>query len=175
MTLTAKGIRQDIVARLTGHMPCGAVVYDSRRINIADDDLPAVCVYTQGSLDSRYSRSSPLFKHTERLVIVGFVTASTDADLAEALDAMSAAIKSTLATDTEFYSAFAGMSGFDESRDYDLSGNGRFASVAIEFAVEYHEDYSQTAEDTPFESVYIAEECVDPEGAGSTLLIEFEE
>jgi hypothetical protein len=168
VALTSYDARTGILALLSGATAAGTSVYDSRKVNVDDDDIPIVCVYTTGSEDLTFSRSSPLYKHVETISIVGFVTGSSDAVVASNLDAMATAIKTTLATNQDWFGQFGHVDGFTETREYDVSNNRRISAVSVSVRLNWHENYAATAPDVSFDEVAVTVECTEPDGAGTT-------
>lgn len=164
VTLDPTSIRTDIVTRLkAASTAAGQRVFDSRRIDVDTDELPAIVVTTLGHKDEKDSQDVLLFKRTERIQVTGIVTATTDEALASAVDAIESDILAALIEDVEWNASFEAVGDFQSDKSLDLSSKKRVGGVGIQFAVQYHVQYTPDLTGMDFREVTVTTEATEPE------------
>jgi hypothetical protein len=162
-TKTPAAIRADIVARLTAaSLPGSPGVYNSRSINVDQDELPAVSVFSVSVDDEQLSLGARVFKRTETIGITARLSTTTDDGLALANDAMEAAILGALLTDREWNVQLQRASS---EKGVDIASNKRVGGVDIKIVVTYSPSYEIDLTGFEFEEVAVTTEPTDPDGA----------
>jgi hypothetical protein len=164
-TLTAMGIRQDIVTRLQGKTAAGDKVFDSRTIKYEKEELPAITVTTLGGTDDKWSIGTLLVKHTERIAIVGDVTGTDEAEVAAALDSLEGEILDALAGDPEWIGAFDSVEKMDSAKKLDDTTADLLGHVAVVVEMHYPVKYVPATEPEPLVSLWVDTKSTEPVGA----------
>jgi hypothetical protein len=154
-------IRTDMVARLTAALPTVGV-FDSRQIDVDEDEIPAVSVYSVGCDDTNKSLQARVFERVETLGISARVTATTDAALAAAVDAMETAILAALLGDIEWNLKCPRV---QTSKSLDIASNRRVGGVDVKIDVTYSPEYAVDLTGYEFETCAVTTEPTDPDGA----------
>ena len=167
-TLSPTVIRADLVERLiAADTAAGARVYDSREIS-ADDppaDYPQIAVYS-ASLAQRRSTRGPSWTRDETVAVVGYVTATSDAELAEALDSLEDEILEALLTDEDWLAPFQAVESVDSQKSLSvLETRRRLGTVAIRMTLTYGQRYEPKSAPVDLHSVAITTDTTEPAGA----------
>lgn len=176
VTLDPTNIRTDLVTRLkAASTVAGQRVFDSRRIDVDTDELPAIVVTTLGHKDEKDGQNVLLFKRTERIQVTGIVTGTTDEALASAVDAVEDDILVALIEDDEWNASFEAIGDFQSDKSLDLSSKKRVGGVGIQFAVQYHVQYTPDLTGMDLHEVAVTTEATDPEVEVSERVIDIEQ
>jgi len=168
VTLNPTAIRTDLVTRLSAADTVAETrVYDSRRVDLDTEDLPAIVVNSLGHKDEQESQSTLLFKRVERLQITGLISASDDPSLAAAIDSIEDEILTALIADEEWNRSFEAIGEFTSDKSLDLSGKKRVGGVGIQFTVQYHVTYAidLTSTDRELHEVVVTTDTTEPDKA----------
>lgn len=173
--LTSTGIRTDLVARLVGKTAAGSRVFNSRRVDVETDEIPAVVVTSLGGDGEKWSKNSLIYKRAERVQVTGIVTGTDDANLAATLDTMEAAIADALLSDPEWLGAFETIDKIAVEKSLDVDARKRIGGVAVTFELGYSVTYAVNLTGADLEEVAVTTDTTEPAGADvSTRVIPIE-
>lgn len=169
ITLNSTGIRTDLVARLRGKTPAEQRVFDSRLTAFEPEELPAICVFSAGGAEDKWSKNTLLNRHTERVQVTSFVTETDEAALGAALDTMADAVIDNLMGDPEWASAFESIESVKvEKWQPDKDSKFTLLAVTCTFEVRYAVQYVPTSQ-APFKTAAVTTTSADPAGADVSL------
>lgn len=168
VTLTATGIRTDMVARLRAAGVAGGGVdhvFDSRMIDIETDELPVVVVASDDPVIKKATSDALFYSRTEKCAASAFCTAVSDAALAQAVDDLEDAIERALLGDPEWAGSFGDFE-IEVHKSLNLSSKRRVGGVAITLTANYSLEYPVPAGSlVGLERLAITTEPTDPNGA----------
>ena len=164
-TLTATGIRTDLVSRLTGITDAGVRVYDSRQINYEVDELPAIVVVTLGCDENKWSIGARHVQHVERVAIHGLVKGLDEAVIAASVDALETQIMDELNRAVEWVCAFDSVERIGVTKGMDDGAGRLIGHVAITLDLHYSVLYEPLPAPVDLDSIAVTTDTIDPDGA----------
>lgn len=164
-TLTPTGIRIDLVDRLKGRTSAGDQVFDSRQVNVDEDELPVVTVYSAGNREEKVATNTPVYRHTEQVGLSCIVTGGDDAELAAAVDDIEAEILDALNGDLEWLGSFERLSQVTAKKRLNIEANRRVGGVSLQFEVQYTVRYRPSTSGLELRRVAVTTDSSAPAGA----------
>lgn len=134
-----KIIRDKIVALLVDQTVAGARVYPARRLPNRKADLPALLVYAEDeTVDPASHTTAPreLARELE-VVIDGLVTANTELELEDAIDAIALEIETVMHADPFLGGTAADSALLGTVTDIDIVGDRLVGLARLSYRVEY--------------------------------------
>lgn len=174
MTYDATSIRLDVIARLKAKSLAGGNVWDSRTFKVTPERCPMLDVYSAGASDDPRVRQAPIFQHTERIAIDGYLalkpedcpdtgddaSAKADAQLARDLDVLERQVKASLFRDPVWFGLWEAVTVEASSKSTGVNGAMRLGEFHLVLGLQYNDPWTvdHTATRTPFEGVDLHED-----------------
>jgi hypothetical protein len=144
-----KQIRDAVVAALSGHTSAAARVYPSRIRSLANEELPAICVYTDAEqTDEPSANTAPReLKRSMQVAIEAWVSVVANGPVDDAFDAIALEIETAMDADDSLGGTV--FWAWPSSTEFGIDNKGArpMGCVKIEYTCVYHSELRTSAQD----------------------------